>query len=305
MGHARFLWLLLPVAGIAELVAFVHDARSAPRLSEWQALRAEVARLKGPADLVVVAPEWSDPLARAAFGDTLLPISDVARADASAYRRAVEVDELGASAAEVAAWPVREERQSGRFRIRIRDNPAPAQILFSFLDHARPPFLQIADQQNATEHGCAFTEHAAVSTGGLHGHLAFPRERYNCGGEEFFVGVTVLDDEQYRPRRCLWAHPRGTGTLRLQYTNVPIGRKIHGYAGLSYFLFRDGNHGPTKLSARINGEEVGQYLHRDEWGWHGFDFDTARFAGQTAEVEFDVHSDDPSDRQFCFYADSR
>jgi hypothetical protein len=305
MGRARFLWLLLPIAALAELFAFVHDARSAPRIGEWQALRAQIVRLKGPADLVVVAPEWADPLARAAFGDALMPIADVARADVSSYTRAVEVDELGASVTELDGWPVREMHDFGRFRIRVRENPAPARILFSFLDHARPPFLETSDVASSAERACQFTAHAPVSAGGLHGHLAFPRERYNCGGEEFFVGVTILDDQEYRPRRCLWAHPRGTGSLRLDFKNVPIGRKIHGFAGLSYFLFRDGNHGPVTLSARVAGQEVGSYTHHDEWGWRGFEFDTARFAGQSADVEFDVHSDDPSDRQFCFYADSR
>jgi hypothetical protein len=301
MGRARFLWLLLPIAGFAELIAFVHDARSAPRISEWQAVRAEVARLKGPADLVVVAPEWSDPLARAAFGDSLMPIADVARADVSSYARAIEVDELGASARELEGWAVRDVHASGRFQIRVRQNPAPAHVLFSFLDHARPPFLEATDGTRV----CPFTAHATVSAGGLHGHLAFPRERYNCGGEEFFVGVTILDDQEYRPRRCLWAHPRGADTLRLNFKNVPIGREMHGFAGLSYFLFRDGVHGPVTLSARVAGQVVGSYSHHDEWGWHGFDFDTSRFAGQSADVEFDVHSDDPSDRQFCFYADTR
>jgi len=33
--------------------------------------------------------------------------------------------------------------------------------------------------------------------------------------------------------------------------------------------------------------------------------DTARFAGQTADVEFSIESDDPYERQFCFYADTR
>lgn len=306
MGHARFLWLLVPIAGLAELALFVRDARSAPRVGEWQALRGEVARLKAASDLVVIAPAWADPLARHAFGDSLMPIPDVARADVSSYARAVEVDELGASAPELDGWAVREERSVGRFRIRLRDNPAPAKVLFSFLDQARPPSLDASDVLSDAERRCTFTAHASVSTGGLHGHLAFPRERYICGGgEEFFVGVTILDDQAYRPRRCLWAHPPSRGALRLSYRNVPIGRKIHGFAGLSYFLFRDGSHGPVTLSARVAGQEVGHYLHRDEWGWHGFEFDTERFAGQTADVEFEIHSDDPSDRQFCFTADSR
>jgi hypothetical protein len=305
MGRARFLWLLLPIAGLAELFAFVHDAQSAPRLSEWQALRGEVAALKRPADLVLVAPEWADPLARAAFGDALLPISDLARPDVSAYPRAIEVDELNATADEVKSWSVREERRVGRFRIRVRQNPAPAKVLFSFLNEARPPVLSVTDVAQDGARPCAFTTHATSSAGGLHGHLAFPRERFNCGGEEFFVGVTILDDQAYRPRRCLWAHPHGRDSLRLSFANVPIGREIYGFAGLSYFLFRDGAHGPTRLTARVKGEQVGQYVHRDEWGWHGFRFDTTRFAGQSADVELEVKSDDPSDRQFCFYADTR
>ncbi len=81
--------------------------------------------------------------------------------------------------------------------------------------------------------------------------------------------------------------------------------KFTGYAGLSYFLFRDGRHGPTTISARVAGQEVGRYEHHDETGWHGFRFDTTRFAGQTADVEFTVDSDDPDDRQLCFYADTR
>ncbi|HEX3773895.1 MAG TPA: hypothetical protein VHV51_05485 [Polyangiaceae bacterium] len=304
MGRARYLWLLLPIAGLVELGAFVHDARSAPRLDEWQAVRGEVAKLKGPGDLVVVAPEWTDPLAREAFGDALMPIANEARADDSPYARAIEVSELSASAPEFARWPTEETRDVGRFRLRVHRNPEPAKVLFSFLDHVRPQFLAV--HEGATdERACQFTAHAAVTAGGLHGHLAFPRERFNCGGEEFFVGVTILDDQNYRPRRCIWAHPRGTSVLRLNFSEVTIGRQIHGYAGLSYFLFRDGLHGPTLLTARVNGEEVGRYLHHDELGWHGFDFDTSRFAGQIANVEFDVHSDDPSDRQFCFYADTR
>jgi hypothetical protein len=306
MGRARFLWLLLPIAGLAELALFVHDARSAPREGEWQSVRSEVARWRRPGDLVVVAPRWADPLARMAFGDAFMPIADEARADVSAYARAVEVDELGASAPELGAWPVREEHRAGRFLIRVRENPAPAKILFPFLDNAKPPTLDVTQLSGAGDRPCLFTTHAALSAGGLHGHLAFPRERYNCGGgESFFVGVTILDDQEYRPRRCLWAEPRGDGVLRLTFARVPIGRKIYGYAGLSYFLFRDGNHGPITLSARVAGEEVGQYRHQEEWGWHGFEFDTARFAGQSADVEFDVHSDDPNDRQFCFYADTR
>jgi hypothetical protein len=304
MGRARLLWLLLPIAGLAELGLFVRDARSAPRVEEWLALRSEVAKLKGANDLLLVAPEWADPIARHAFGDALMPIADLARPDVSAYARAIEIDALGASAAELDGWRISDERSVGRFKIRTRENPKPAKVLFSFVDQARPPLLEVG--YGAEGEACAYTRRAPSTAGGLHGHLAFPRERYACGGgEEFFVGVTILDDQEYRPRRCLWAEPRPGEHLRLSFKGVPIGRKIYGYAGLSYFIFRDGKHGAITLSARVAGEAVGQYEHHDEAGWHGFQFDTARFAGQTADVEFTVASDDPYDRQFCFYADTR
>jgi len=308
MGRARLLWLLLPIAGLAELALFVYDAQRAPRVEEWRALRAELAKLKTPTDLLVVAPEWAEPIARYAFGDELMPMADLARPDVSAYARAVEVDALGASAAELNGWSVREERHVGRFKVLLRDNPQPAKVLFSFLDQARPPFLEVGYGASSAEEGqaCVFTRRAPSSAGGLHGHLAYPRERYNCGGgEEFFVGVTILDDQSYRPRRCLWADPRPGEALHLLYRSVPLGRKIYGYAGLSYFIFRDGRHGPVSLSARVGGVEVGRYEHHDEWGWHGFEFNTERFAGQTTDIELTVASDDPNDRQFCFYADSR
>jgi hypothetical protein len=306
MRRVRFLWLLVPLAGLLELALFVRDSRLAPRVSDWQAVRAQVVQLKQPADLLVVAPEWADPLARFAFGDQLMPIRDVARADVSAYPRALEVSTLGSSAPELSDWKVGEQRVVGRFQLRVRENPNPAHILFSFLDHAEPTFLAVtAGDSGESERPCVYTQHAQSSTGGLHGHLAFPRERYSCGGEEFFVGVTILDDQEYRPRRCLWAEPRGGESVRLSFTNVPMGRKIYGYAGLSYFLFRDGQHEATLISVHVAGQQVGSYEHHDERGWHHFEFDTSRFTGQVANVEFDVSSADPRDRQLCFYADTR
>ena len=304
MGRARLLWLLLPVAGLAELLLFAHDAHRAPRVEEWQALRGEVARLKGPTDLLVVAPEWADPIARLAFGDALLPIADLARPDVSAYARAIEVDALGATSAELAGWSVREEHAVGRFQIRVRENARPAKVLFSFVDRAEPPTLTVDFSTAAEGAECPFTRHAHASTGGLHGHLAFPRERYECGGrEDYFVGVTILDDQGYRPRRCIWAQASGQH-VNLLYRSVPIGQAIHGYTGLSYFLNRDGAP-PVVISARVAGEEVGHHELAHDGSWLPFVFDPPRFAGQTADVELVVSHEGDDNHQFCFYADTR
>ena len=94
------------------------------------------------------------------------------------------------------------------------------------------------------------------------------------------------------------------GALKLHFSNVPLGATLHGYAGLSYFLFRDGVGAPVELSAASGGERFGSVPHQDETGWSGFDFPTSARAGQTADVDFEIRSGDPNRRDFCFSAEA-
>ena len=86
--HAKYLWLAIPLFGLVELGASVYFSRRFPNADEWRALAAEVGALKQEKDLIVIAPEWAEPLARSAFGDSLMPIADVARPDEAGYPRA-------------------------------------------------------------------------------------------------------------------------------------------------------------------------------------------------------------------------
>ena len=65
---------------------------------------------------------------------------------------------------------------------------------------------------------------------------------------------------------------------------------------------RDGDGAPVKLRVRVDGVEIGSYLHREERGFHPFVFDTA--PSTEAHVEFEITSSSPG-RDFCFFADSR
>src|SRR5262245_15359594 len=208
MSRWRYLWLVVPLLGIAELALHLFFSRRAPRVEEWRELSVPVRRLKRPADLLVVAPEWAEPIARHALGDGPFPLDQIARADASSFARAVEVSALGARAEETRAWRVAAEEQKGRFTLRILENPAPVTPKFRFIEHVKPPELRVAIVDGERELPCVWNERAQVSAGGLHGHATFPRERFQCpGGEASFVGVTVIDDQRYLPRRCIWAHP--------------------------------------------------------------------------------------------------
>jgi hypothetical protein len=305
MSRYRYLWLIVPALGLAELLLHVVFSRRAPRVEEWRELSAPVRRLKRPADLLVVAPAWAEPIARHALGDAPFPVEQLARADASSFSRALEVSALGARAEETRAWRIVSEEEQGRFTLRVLENPALVTAKYRFIDHVVPENLSVAIVVDDRETPCAFNPRARVSTGGLHGHVAFPRERFQCpGGESSFVGVTIIDDQKYLPRRCIWAHPPSRGALRLRFSGVPLGTKIRAWAGLSYFLFRDGTGEPVAITFRSAERVFGEHRHRDEWGFRAFSFPTPGVANTTSDVDVLVRAENAVNRDFCFVAET-
>jgi hypothetical protein len=296
--------LFLVVAGLVELAAALWIPGRATSLEEFERARDAVARIAKPGDLIVVAPRWAEPLARAAFGDELMPIAHLARADDSSFARAIEVRLPGAPASPVELWPAIQAVAAGELLLSVRENPAPLRPVFRFLENLERAsvFLERRGRRDA----CPWTERGAPNAGGLHGAVAFPRRRFQCpGGAELFVGITLIDDQDYRPRRCIWAHPPHRGALVIRFDDVPLGERVTGYAGLSYFLFRDGGGAPVGLELRVGARKVGRYQHRDELGWAAFAFATPGKVGRRGDVEFRVTSPDARQRHFCFYADTR
>lgn len=300
----QLLWLLLPALGLVELGGHSWFAGRAPRQEEWRALAPRIDRLKRAGEPLLIAPEWAQPLARQAFGDAAFPLAELARPDLLGFQRVLEVSALGARAEETRDWRQLSEEQSGRFTLRILENPAPRRAKYRFVEHVVPDHLAVSVVVNGEATLCPFTDQARVTSGGLHGQVTFPRSRFRCpGGEAFFVGVTLIDDQDYRPRRCIWARPPASGVLRLRFRNVPLGRSLRGFAGLSYFLFRDGLGQPITLRAETGGEPAGEYVHRDEWGFRGFELAPARI-DVTSDVEFEIAAEGGEARDFCFVAES-
>jgi hypothetical protein len=302
----RWLWLGVPLFGLAELGAHQYFAHRAPAAAEWQALRPMLLALRQNDELVVVAPYWAEPLARYAFGAEVFPVAQVARPDPTAFPRAIEVDILGERSSELGSWRLVEEREQGRFRLRVLENPDPARVRFDFWSGLGPAHAEVSVEGPGGEQPCSYTTRAPGSTGGLHGHIAFPQVRFQCpGSQELFVGQTIVDDQNYRPRRCLWARPPRQAVLVARYPSVPLGRVVRGYGALSWFLWRDGGTSPVELEVRVDGESIGTFVHRDEQGWSGFEFPTGSHAGKNASVVFRLRSDRPENREFCFWADTR
>ena len=235
-----------------------------------------------------------------------MPLEHVARADASGFERAVEISLLGESAPEVAHWQQTEEQRAGRFVLRTWTNPHVQSVLYDFVTHLEPPDANAGVLQKGVLQPCPFTT-AKVTNGDLHGHPTYPRQRFSCpgGGEWSFVGATVIEDQRYRPRRCIWAHPAKRGVLVVRFDAVPISDQIRGYGGLPYFFERESKGSPVELTAYVGGEQVGTWRHADGEGWKPFEFSTARFKGQRQPVEFRVQAKKVSRREFCFQADVR
>jgi hypothetical protein len=305
MSRLRYAFLALPLLGLAELGGHFFFAARPPSFDDWfQAARA-VGETRKDGDLIVVAPGWADPAARRAFGDALMPLADVARPDVTRYAHALEVSILGERSGELAGWREESRRVEGKFLLRRLENPAPAHVVYDFTDHARPPFADVRGTEPAV--ACAWNPHAAIVASGGFGHPAFPSERFECPGGPFFnVGATVIADEQFRPRRCLWSHPFARGEIVTRYHKVPLGRVIRGHGGIYWIVEREKRGAPVTLTVRVDGDTIGSAVHRDGDGWSLFELDLGAHAGEAeAEVELAVSSTNNRDRHFCFEADTR
>jgi hypothetical protein len=302
LNRRHLLWLLIPALGLVELGAHAYFAKRAPRIDDWRAAAPSVRELRRAGEPVVVAPAWAEPLARQAFGDELMPLAHVARPDMSGFARAIEVSAMGERSIELASWRVAEERSFGRFRLRVLENPKPHSITFDFVERLVPAQVEVFD---APGRPCRYNPNAATVSGGLGGHPTFPVKRFECSGAQHVVAVTVIDDEDYRARRCIWAPPSPAGPVTLRFRGVALGDRIHGYTGMPWVLARDGVGGTVDLEARVAGESIGRATHPDQRAWVAFDLATGRHAGTTADVELVVTAQVAQNRPFCFYADTR
>jgi hypothetical protein len=297
--------LAVAVVGLLELGFHVHFSHAAPTLEAWSQLQPAVAGQVVPGELIVVSPEWAEPNARLSFGDALMPLEHVARPDESAFERALEVSILGQSSPALRDWSLEGEQELGPFVLRRWVNPHPVPVLYDFLAHVEPTSASVRVLGEAASQPCPYGV-GKVTNGDLGGHPTFPRRRFNCGGSEWsMVGLTVIEDQGYRPRRCIWAHPPGRGSLEVHFEAVPIGQTIRGYGGLPYLFEREWHGTPVELEVFVGGESIGTYRHQDGEGWKGFELSTSAWAGQTQPVDFRVRSRKERDRQFCFQASVR
>jgi hypothetical protein len=303
---SKYWALAIPAVGLAELAAHFYFSHRAPTKAQWDDVRSLVASWYKPGQVIVVAPQWAEPMARWSFGDTLMPTRDVARPDTTRYREALEVATLGSRSPELSGWKTLREQRRGSFTVREMSNPAPPTVTYDFANHIDPQSADVRVVQGAKETDCPFTTTATVESGGLGGPPAFPASRFSCPGQptQVFIGLTIVEDDQFRPRRCIWSQPPATGEIVTRFKNVPLGSRLVGHTGMRMIIVRAGV-SPDVIRVTVGGEEVGRIVHELEGYWKPFDFPLGSWEGRSADVEFCASADSGGGSPVCFEADAR
>jgi hypothetical protein len=297
-------WLLLPAIAIVEIAGHgvvrsrvVGDddwARAAERVrSEWRT-----------GDLIVAAPEWADPLVRRELGD-LITLEDAGRADTAQYDRLWALSIRGHRPAEAPDGAPELSEQVGSVRI-LRWNLPLGGVLYDFVEHV--PEARVSMMSGGRPRNCRW-QHSRAMGGGLGWGAIVPEYRHSCdSGRTAWVGATVQDTLDLRPRYCVWQHPAGAEPVRATFPSVPLGDRIVFYGDLYYEDERHLDHGPIDVVIRIEDEEIGRMTHRDGDGWKRIEASTEwpmRRGRDRADVTIEVSASAAEKRSFCWAATTR
>lgn len=295
---------LVPLVGLAELGLHLHFSRRAPAFEEYAALAPELLKLKQPGIPVVVAPRWAEPLVRQA-APAAFPIGELTRADDSGFARFIEVSLLGASAPELEALPLREEKQVGAFKLRVRDNPRFEAPKFDFVTAVDSGEVEVYSDVDGRRSNCPSADRRQATTGGLHGPVARPQRRFECPKGRL-VAVTLIEDERYRPHRCVLVEPAAAGRVVLRFNSVPASQRFVGFAGFSYFRGRDFEGEAAELTISDGEQAVGRRQVSPSRGWQRFELPRATPSpGGVSAVEVSITRASAEPTDFCFALEAR
>jgi hypothetical protein len=174
------------------------------------------------------------------------------------------------------------------------------------IERVAPQWLSVTEGPTGDPHVCTYTTTARATAGNLPGEPTFGPRRFACpSGEPYLVTVTTIDDEQFAPRRCIWAHPSPIGPITLKFRDVWLGEKLVGHAGLPWLLSRDGAGTPIHLAAEFEGRPIGHVVVEDTQGFTRFEWSTTAHRDQRGDLELVVSSAESRNRRFCFTLESR
>lgn len=291
---------LVPLLGLAELGLHRYLAARPPEFADYAALAPELLKLKQTGVPVVVAPAWAEPFVRQAAA-AAFPVAELTRPDDTAFIGFLEVSLLGAHAPELAGFALTKSLQIGKFQLSWRQNPKPDPVQLDFVSAVERGEVEVFTELDGVRRPCPVTQRPRTSTGGLHGHVAYPRVRHECPGGRL-VAVTLLEDQAYRPHRCVLTQLPDTGHIVLRFGSPPPTARLIGFTGFSYFLERDEQMDEAELSVSEAGEPLGRRRVAGARGWSRFELSRS---GTPGAIEVSVRRLVHSAGDFCFALEAR
>lgn len=303
MRRSSLVLAVLPLLGLGELASHAYFASRAPGFEDYAALAPRLLALKRPGMPVVAAPEWAEPLLRQAAPEAF-PLTEVARPDDAGFASFLEVSLPGVpqqGESQVARFSQQSEERVGPFRLRILKNPKFEPKRFDFVDALAGGSARVSDALEGERSPCPLTEAHRSRTGGLLGPVTRPR-RYHACREDRAVAVTVIEDQNYRPRRCMLIEAPSRGSVVLEFEGVPASAKLVGFAGFPYFLDRDADGAQVELTLGEGGQELGGRRVEAARGWVRFEVQRPTRGGDvTVEATWRV----AQPRQLCLALEAR
>jgi hypothetical protein len=299
MRRAFPLLGLLPLLGLVEVAAHFYFAARAPGPEDYRALGRELLTRKRPGVPVVVEPRWAEPLVRAA-APAAFPIGELTRADDSAFPELLEVSLLGASASAPEGFTREAPRPFGAFALTALKNRRPEPTAYDFVTAVDVEQVEVFLAHDAVRTPCRAVTDAPVQTGGLHGHGAYPERRLQCGADRFTT-VSLVEDADYRPHRCILARLPNRGRLVLRFGGVPRASRLLAFGGFAYFLERDAVGPQVELTVADERGRLGARRFGGADGWARWPLPGTE--GGAVEVTLERLA--PSESDFCFALEAR
>ncbi|MCB9555439.1 MAG: hypothetical protein H6707_04995 [Deltaproteobacteria bacterium] len=287
-GHRRtpYLWGLLSLVvavALAEATALWLQKSATPSEQDWQRAVTALDGQRKAGEPILAAPFWVQPLAYRYLGQridlALAGVSDVDR-----FARVWQLSIRGAQHRYLAARQPSQTLQFGGVTLTRYDTAKPAAVLFDFRENIAQANVE--------------------TVGKITSSCRWSGDRHRCRFGWSWVG-SYLAEVDYRPYRCIYAHPSEGERLRISFPAVPIGGSLRVYTGIDDFDNRKRSTADVELSISIAGSPAKTIRHRNEWPWHSETIDTSSHQGQRQPVRFEVSATPAYARAFCFHAETR